>query len=670
MLRFARKYIILSFVTVSVALLVAACANMASPTGGEVDLDPPKVVRSSPGFNAINVAKGEVTIEFDENVTIKNPSENVIITPPQKAFPIIQTVNRKITVKLKDTLMVNKTYNIDFTDAIVDNNEENPLENFSYSFSTGDVVDSLAVSGKVLSAYNLEPIKGIYVGLHSNLSDTAFTKIRFERISRTNEGGFFTIRGIAPGKYKIYALDDANRDYMYIDPTRAIAFMDAIIEPTSEGATRNDTVYALKKKNEPADAPKIIDTVKTVKYTRFLPDNIVLRSFKSSFQRKFLQSNERKGNQLFIYFGAPTTMPKVEPFNFDKDKDWAILEKYPKNDTLIYWIKDKTINAMDTIALQVTYLKTDSLNQDVPVTDTLKFVDRMRRKDAKEEEKKQKEEKKKLKEGEVPAITFLDIKQNLTSSWDTYKNIELEFAEPIQDSLKSKIILQQMQDSVYTDIPFELVTDSVNPRKFSIKHRWKYGTEYRVNIDSASIHSIYGLWNNKLDQKLKVKNEDEYGQQAIWVEGLDSIHSFIELLDKSDKPIRKARVIDNVAVFRDVTPGTYYARIILDANNNGVWDTGDFNKDLQPEMVCYLPKSLEVKANFEHEENSPPWRIDISTLAGQKPLDITKQKPKDEEERRKKLEEREAKNNQTRERNNNQSGTNSKNLNNNAETEY
>lgn len=664
MLQFARKHIILSLVTVSVALLVAACANMATPTGGDVDLDPPKVVRSSPGLNSIKVTKGEIVIEFDENVTIKDPSENVIITPPQKAFPIIQAINRKITVKLKDTLMANTTYTIDFTDAVVDNNEENPLENFSYSFSTGDVVDSLAISGKVLAAHNLEPIKGIYVGLHSNLSDTAFTKIRFDRISRTNEGGFFTIRGVAPGRYKIYALDDPNRDYMYIDPTRPVAFMDAVIEPTSEAATRNDTVFQIKKGNEPADAPRIVDTVKTVHYTRFLPDNIVLRSFKSSFQRKFLQSHERKGNQLFVFFGAPTPMPKIESLNFEKDRDWAILEKYPKNDTLIYWIKDKDINAMDTIALQVTYLKTDSLNQDIPVTDTLKFVDRIRRKDT------GKEEKKKSKEGEEPAITFLEIKHNLSSAWDTYKNIELEFAEPIEDSLKSKILLQQIKDSLSTDIPFELLTDSVNPRKFSIKYKWKYGTEYRIKIDSASVHSIYTLWNNKLDQKFKVKNEDEYGQQAIWVEGVDSIHSFIELLDKSDKPIRKARVIDNVAVFRDVNPGTYYARIILDANNNGVWDTGDFSKDLQPEMVCYLPKALEVKANFEHEENSPPWKVDISTLANQKPLDITKQKPKDKEARRKQLEEREAKNNQNRERSSNQNNINNNNLNSNVESQY
>ena len=152
MVQSIKKYISLSLVLVVTILIAVACANMATPTGGPVDLDPPKVVRSSPGFNATRVAKGKITIDFDENVTIKNPSENVIITPPQKAFPIIHSVNRRVTVELRDTLMPNTTYTVDFTDAIVDNNEENPLENFSYSFSTGDVVDSLAISGKVITA--------------------------------------------------------------------------------------------------------------------------------------------------------------------------------------------------------------------------------------------------------------------------------------------------------------------------------------------------------------------------------------------------------------------------------------------------------------------------------------------------------------------------------------
>jgi uncharacterized protein (DUF2141 family) len=566
--------------------------------------------------------------------------------------------------------MPNTTYTIDFTNSIVDNNEENPLENFSYSFSTGDVVDSLAISGKVITADNLEPVKGIYVGLHSNLEDSAFTKIKFDRISRTNDAGTFTIRGVAPGRYKLYALDDTNRDYMYDNPAEAVAFMETVIEPTSERAVRNDTIFIEPDHNHEAEAgnnqnqppKKEIDTIKTVEYTRFLPDNIVLRSFKSGFQRQYLQKHERTAHRLSIFFGAPTTMPEVEPLNFDKE-NWAILEKAPKNDTLTYWFKDQALMAQDTLTLRVTYMKTDSLNQLVSTTDTLKFIDRTRKKDNKEKEK---EDKKKHKEGEEPPVTFLTITNNLSSTWDTYRNINLEFNEPIAgDSLKEKIVLQQKRDSVYDDIPFRLEVDSVNPRKYSIRNRWTYGSEYQFRIDSAAVYSMYGLWNNQLEQKFKVKNEDQYGQLAIWVEGIDSIPSFMEILDKSDKPIRKSRVIDNVAVFKDIDPGTYYVRIILDRNNNGIWDTGDYDKKLQPELVYYMSKPVEMKANFEVEENNPPWRIDITGPDSQKPLEITKQKPEDKEARRKKLEEKDAKNQRNRNRDSNQQ-SNSINRNNNS----
>lgn len=664
MIQLIKKYIALSFVLSIIILIAVACASIATPTGGPVDLDPPKVVRSSPGFNATQVKNRKITIEFDENVTIKNPSENVIITPPQRAFPIIRGENRKVTVELRDTLLPNTTYTVDFTNAIVDNNEENPLENFSYSFSTGDIVDSLAISGKVLTADNLEPVKGMYVGLHSNLEDSAFTKIKFDRISRTNDAGTFTIRGVAPGKYKLYALDDTNRDYMYDNPAEAVAFMETIIEPTSERAVRNDTIFIEPPHNHEAETnnnqnqpppPKEIDTIKAVEYTRFLPDNIVLRSFKSGFQRQYLQKHERSERQLSIFFGAANPAAVVEPFNFDGEKDWAVLEKTAKSDTLIYWLKDQELIKTDTLMLRVSYMKTDSLNQLVPATDTLKFIDRTRKKDTgKDDKKKQKE-----KEGEEPEITFLTISNNLNPTWDTHKNIYLEFNEPIvsEDSLINKIVLQQKMDSVYNDIQFQLLPDSVNPRKYTIRNRWTYGSEYQIKIDSASIYSIYGLWNNKLDQKFKVKNEDQYAQLAIWVEGIDSIPAFMEILDKSDKPIRKSRVIDNVAVFKDLDPGTYFFRIVLDSNNNGVWDTGDYDKKLQPELVYYMGKAIEVKANFEVEENNPPWRIDMNNLDSQKPLEITKQKPEDKEARRKKLEEKDAKN--QRSRNQNSSNTNS-----------
>jgi uncharacterized protein (DUF2141 family) len=430
--------------------------------------------------------------------------------------------------------------------------------------------------------------------------------------------------------------------------------METIIEPASERASRFDTTYVDKEK-------KVIDTVVAVQYTRFLPDNIVLRTFKSGFQRQFLQKHERTQNKLSLFFGAPTEMPQVEPLNFDGNKDWFIMERTPKNDTITYWIRDKEVMAIDTLSIRLTYLKTDTLNQSLPVTDTLTFMDRTRKpvKDDKKKEKKKKEG-----ESDEPEITFLNIVNNLSSTWDTYKSISLLFEEPITDTLSNKIKLQQLRDTVYHDIPFQLEADSVNPRKYTIRNKLGYNNEYRIQIDSASIYSIYGLWNNKIDQKFKVKAEDQYGQLAIRVAGIDSIPSFMELLDKSDKPIRKTRVIDNIAVFRDLDPGSYYVRIVLDSNNNGIWDTGDFQKGLQPEMVCYSPKEYKIRA-FSEVYDDEAWVIDPATLGKQKPLEITKQKPQEKESRRKQLEEKEEQENQqNRERSRNSTDPNSSRSNN------
>lgn len=635
MLQFVKRYIWFISFLAGITVLIS-CANIASPTGGAFDFDPPKVVSASPGFNATNVTGNKIEIYFDENVIIKDASEKVIVTPPQQKSPIIRSVNRKVTVELRDTMIPDMTYTIDFTDAIQDNNEGNPIENFSISFSTGDVVDSMAISGKVLAADNLEPVKGIYVGLHSNLDDTAFTHIKFLRISRTSETGDFTIRGVAPGEYRLYALDDISREYMYNNPSQAIAFYDSIIRPSSTKAFHMDTIYNDADKKE-------MDTIVEHQYTRFLPDDIILRSFSSNFKRKYLQKYERLADRLGIFFGAPTSVPELNPLNFGGE-DWGILERNAKNDSLYYWVKDRRILEMDTIKLTMTYLKTDSLNQDIFVTDTLNFIDRARKKDKKKDKKKDDEEE---------PVKFLEIKSNLASSWEVYKDINFEFSEPIVDSLAGKIRLQQNIDSVFTEIPFTLLSDSLNPRKYSLKHRWIYGTEYKLDIDSATIHGIYGLWNNSMNQTFKTKKEDEYAKLAIIVTGLvDTVPSFVELLDKSDNPIRKANVRRGAAVFWDLNPGEYYARIIFDRNGNGVWDTGDYYTKTQPELVFYCPSVIKLRAFAEDEVT---WPLDAVPLNKQKPLEITKNKPVDKEERRRKLEEQEEK--ELGRNRNNQNGT-------------
>ena len=614
------KYIFLLFLPIGILFLWNSCANMAAPTGGRYDEDPPRLLRSNPENNALNVNRRVLEIEFDENIKIEKPMEKVIITPPQINMPVIKAVGRKAVVEFNDTLQANTTYTIDFTDAIVDNNESNPLENFSISFSTGDQLDTLAVSGKVLSANNLEPAQGIYVGMHSNMEDTAFVRTPFERISRTDSRGRFTVRGLAAGKYKIFALDDKNRDYKYDNPQETIAFLDSIIIPSSMPAVRQDTIFK---------DSVTVDTIKEVNYTRFLPDDILLRSFASGFQRKYFQKHERPiREKLIVYFASPTDEPSFELLKpASQIDDWYRMERSLKNDTISLWISDSLISRQDTLILKMDYLRTDTLNRDLLQSDTLSFNFREPRQARREKE-----------DDKQPEIRFLGINHNVRTSHEIYSPIRLEFEQPVIDFDSSKVNLTHEVDSVFTSVNFTFVPDTLNPRKYTLRHRWEPGGKYKLTVDSASVYSVYGLWNNKLDQSFTVKPLDQYGNLMFHLSGLPAGKTaYVELLDKSDKPFRKVRVNNNEALIFDINPGTIYARLFIDDNEDGEWTTGDYEEKRQPEMVYYFPRAYEIRAYTDHEES---WNLTELPLDKQKPLDITQNKP-EERKRRNLNEERE-----------------------------
>ena len=266
------------------------------PDGGPYDETPPKFVRATPEPNATNNKRKKISIEFDEYIKLDKASEKVIISPPQNEAPEVKVSGHRVLVEFFDTLRENTTYTIDFGDAIVDNNEDNPLGNFAYAFSTGEHIDTMEVSGTVLSADNLEPVKGIQVGLHKNLEDSAFVKLPFDRISRTDSRGHFTIRGVAPGKYRIYALMDGNQNYLFDSKTEAVAFLDSLVVPDMRPDVRQDTVW-----NELDTLA--YDTIYEVHYTRFLPDNLILRSFKEENPMQYLVKSEREQlNSFFFVF--------------------------------------------------------------------------------------------------------------------------------------------------------------------------------------------------------------------------------------------------------------------------------------------------------------------------------------------------------------------------------
>ena len=609
-------------------IVTYSCASIGNPDGGPYDEDPPKFVGSTPSLRAVNYKKQKIELEFDEFIKLEKASEKVIFSPPQMEQPELKVVGKKVAVEYLDTLKDSMTYTIDFSDAIVDNNEGNPMGNFSFSFSTGANIDSMEVAGTVLQAEDLEPIKGIQVGLHRDLSDTAFSTKPFDRVSRTDSRGRFSIRGVAPGKYRIYALKDGNQNYLYDSKTEQVAFYYSIIIPDMMPATCQDTVWK---------DTLTIDTIMTVGYTRFLPDSLILRAFKAENTRQYLTRSQRdQENHFILTFSAKAdTLPTIKGLNFD-EKDMFVIETTPRNDSICYWIKDSLVYLMDTLAIQLDYLYTDTLVQLVPTTDTLYLANKLTRAQKEklkkeEEEKKEKERKKREKKGLEPEkepMKFLDMKIDAAGSFDIYNNIVLSFQEPLASIDTSAIKMEVKVDTLWEPTPFLFVADSVMPRTYEILAQWEPEKEYQLTIDSAAIVGLYGLHTNKVQQTVKVKKLDEYGTLLLNIVGAPE-GSLVELLDNGGKVLRQQPVsAENTADFYFLNPNTkYYIRLLVDRNGNGKWDTGNYEQGIQPEEVYYFPKVWEMKANFEFEET---WNIHEVPLDRQKLDEIKKQKPEEQ----------------------------------------
>ncbi|MFZ4455207.1 MAG: Ig-like domain-containing protein [Bacteroidales bacterium] len=590
--------------------LAVSCANIGRPTGGLVDVTPPKLIKSTPKQGEANFNKKKIELEFDEIVLVENASDKVTVSPPQLDMPEISTNGRKIIVELKDSLRKNSTYTIDFSDAIVDNNEKNPFNNFALSFSTGSQIDSLEVAGTLLNAADLEPITGMYVGLHKLLDDSAFVKTPFDRVTRSDVYGKFRIRNVAAGRYRIYGLKDANRDFKFDQAGEDIAFSDSIIVPNYTYYQAPDTIRG-KKKGEK-------DSVIQVKRTRFLPENLILRSFNEKYKAQYLDKYERKQrNKLTLKFAtASKDLPTVRPLNF-RVKDWSILEHTATNDTLTYWLRDSTIYKQDTLLLEAHYLKTDSLKNLSPQTDTLSFVFH----DPKVIVKKKKKDDEATKV-EKPSLA---VDPKIGPVIDVYDDLVFMMPVPLDSIAFGDIRLEERKDTLWRPVKTTFERDSLNIRQYHIRYKWTPDQEYRLRIDSAAFLGINGLCNNAIKKSFKVKSLEQYSSLFLKVAGFTG-NAFVELLNESDKPVRREPVINGTAEFYYATPGSFYARLVVDKNNDFKWDTGNYAKKLQPEEVYYYNSLLELRANWDVEQE---WNVTAQPLELQKPKKLVKNKPKD-----------------------------------------
>ena len=604
-------------------LVISSCARMGAPDGGWYDEVPPHVVATYPADREVNVNSRKIRIEFDEFIKVDNVAEKVVFSPPQKETPDIKAHGRFINIRLLDTLQANTTYTIDFSDAISDNNEGNSMESYTYSFSTGDHIDTLAVEGYVLNAEDLEPVKGILVGLFPKDSLNQGRDTAFVRVSRTDSYGHFIIRGVAPGKYTAGAVMDMDGDSRFTQRGEQMAFSHQIFEPSSFPDIRQDTIWS--------DTLHIKDIIR-VPYTHYKPDDIVLRAFTHSMTERYFLKSERQETDhfTFIYtaglskdsidayyartdsmakaalqaYSGPrlTALPTLRGLNFDTDEQ-LVVEPSEHGDTITYWIKDSTLVETDSLQVEVTTLVTDTLGVLQLQTDTLELLpktslEKRLKERARQQEEWQKEVEKRKKSREktisrlrreevpeeewdlepldtLPAPKRLKVNFDVQSSMAPDGIVHITFPTPMARIDTSAVHLYVEQDSTWFRTQFfflpvekRLPYLGENPkqnlsREWELFTEWIPGANYSLEVDTLAFEDIYGLTSDPYKSGIRVATLESYSSLFVNVNGIPSATSANAAEDKTQVVVQLLDSNDRVersAVVEKGTAELYYLK--------------------------------------------------------------------------------------------------------------
>lgn len=592
---------------VFIVLLVHSCANKGYPEGGPKDKTPPKVVYETPASYTKNFNKKRVNIYFDEYVQLKDVNEKFIISPPQKKKPKPRLMGKYIQVDFSDSLRSNTTYSLDFADAIIDNNEGNPLGFYRYVFSTGNVIDSLELSGNVVNAESGEPVLNTYVFLYENQADSVPLRDIPNYIARTDSSGYFRLTNLRDTSYRIVAVGDNNRDYKYTPEGEMFAFMDSVVRPVVMSMSRRDTIVRI---DSIVGRDTITsDSIVTVDYLAYGPNNLYLRLFTETLTQLYMVNDDRKERErLEFIFSIPAENDfKITLFDTlatePLPENWYIKEHSAGNDTISIWIRDSLVYKKDTLHFIMNYLRTDSLGQRSLYADTNRYVFR---------EKKESARGRKKEEAKKPEIQFLSINTNASGDFDIDGQVNITFDRPILREGGEKLQLFRKVDTLWQPMEFKITSDSLKIRRFYVNAVWEPEKEYKLSLDSATIYDIYGRHNDKFEKSFKIRPPEYYGSVILSVKGVtgDVVLQLYKLDgSKSDNGKRKYNVVsekrvnkDGTVTFNFLKEGTYAFRAIFDTNKNGKWDTGLYLKKRQPESIVYLPVEINVKQNFDVEQ--------------------------------------------------------------------
>jgi hypothetical protein len=594
-----KRTLIYLFLLLPFALVFSYCAKQASPSGGPKDETPPEIVKSVPVSGVTNFRGKEIEITFNEYLQLDNINEKFMISPPVKEKPEIYLRGKSLFIKFMEDLKDSTTYSLYFGDAVRDLNEGNPINNFQFVFATGSVIDSLSVTGNVLYSDNLEAGKNVLVLLHQIMADTAPRKILPDYITLADVNGGFRINNIREGKYKMYALVDKNANKKYDLSDEAFAFRDSVVginhiknwlpEP-------RDTI----KTNPSAKPLKTEEKKVKSKEVPLTNGEFKLYLFTAARKDRYLTSSARKLPYQLIY--TLSLPPDSMVFSFDipgtVNRNWLV-EKSPARDTMVIWLRDSLLYSQQELKTIITYPFTDSTGKIITRQDTIP----MRFAAARAPRNKQ-------------VRNPMKFSSNVTmNSLAPGNKVLVESTTPMIDPDTSKIEIYETGLKAKNRIKWFFVRDTSSSRKIRIEANFEQGKSYLITLDKSSIKNIYGEYSDSTNIIFTVRAPDSYGNLLLKISNVPC-NLIIELLDNNEKLLAEKQITKPGNIeFPLLERGFYRLRAIYDLNGDGAWTTGDFDRGIQPEPVSYLPKEVEIKVNWKHEEE---WDTRAMNIKDQK----------------------------------------------------
>lgn len=542
--------------SLSLGLLIAACAQVMPLSGGEKDTTPPKIEKSSPENFSTHFTTNKITLEFDEYIVTKGLTQNVIVSPPLKNEPEYISKSKKVTMIINDTLAPNTTYNINFGEGIQDFTENNPLDSNVFVFSTGEYVDSLYFTGVVKDAYTLEPVGDVLVMAYQNLADSVPTVERPSYFSKTNKDGVFSINYMKEGNYRVFALKDLNKNYLFDLPNESMAF--------------SDEVYSVLNTD-------------TLDYRFFTPD----------FKQQYFKTKKAE------FFGKVTVVFNRDLTNYQRGysgsfrvlnnsvTEGEMIQEYHAADSLFLWFPQ---GLEDTLLLEAF--------DDTGIIDTLKLK-LPSKEDFFEKVEKGKE-------------SFeLDIDPSFENkTHHFFQDLYFSTNHPIAEYTYEKVIFSVAGDTVELDaekarkgtLPASVGTHSTLRSK-PFNFAWKPETQYGITFLPGAFTDVFGLTNDTVEFKFSTKRIEDYGNLKLAIEPKDAGNYYFELLKQgAKKPVDSGSFTGDTTLFYQfIEPSKYSVRLVYDSNADGKWSTGDYSTNQQPEKVVYYPDVIDVRANWDME---------------------------------------------------------------------